>query len=1107
MSREPQPRLSLAYCLASVAVGVTFAIETWFAPGIAARAAADETSFNRDIRPLLSDACFACHGPDNAKRQADLRLDLADAVFADPQKAVIVPGKPDASELIRRILSTDPAEVMPPPATKKSLTAAQKELLRKWIAEGARYQRHWAFEPIVKPALPAASTSAPLPANSPSTPVAAPATTPAPVPAAASDDTPANSRPIDAFLERRIRDAGLAWRPQADRETLIRRVAFALTGLPPTIKEVDTYLGDKAPNAYERMVDRYLAAPQFGEEMARHWLDAARYADTHGLHLDNERRMWAYRDWVVQAFNKNLPFDQFTIWQLAGDMLPNPTPDQLVATGFNRCNVTTSEGGSIEAEFVYRYAVERASTTAQVWLGLTAGCAVCHDHKYDPLTTKEFYSLYAFFHSAADPAMDGNIANTPPFLKLPRPELLAAAEAAGKVEREARVWLETLAAQATYQDPADKPAADKPAADKPVADKPVADKPASDKPASDVPVTANSEVPGPIRESLFDDALPLGATSRSSSRNAVDWLVDPPFAPVAGRRVLRQAQAASYTDTLEFKLKPIVIPADGVLEVWLRVDAVDPPASVAVGAVGGQTVTWKRGEAGFVRDNATEAPVALGKWTKLALRAAELGLKPGDRLNGVTLNQTGGIAYWDAMAVVGVAETTRDPAQSLAAWRQRVGTTPPPELPADLNAAIQAGPDKPLPPELAAKLRQFYIAFIARPLNQELAIARTAWEGARNARLIADDAAPGSMVYREMEKPRESFVMVRGQYDKPGDRVEPAGPAILPPIRPASPGARLNRLDLARWLVSPDNPLTARVAVNRFWQQLFGTGLVKTSYDFGSQGEPPSHPELLDWLANDFRESGWDMKRLVKQLVMTAAFRRDARLEQAVRVADPANRLYARGPRFRLDAEQVRDNALFVSGLINLEQGGRGVRPYQPANIWEPVGYSDSNTRFYLQDHGPALYRRSLYTFLKRTAPPPFMANFDAPNREQVCMARERSNTPLQALQLMNDTQHFEAARALAERVLAEGGAADPARIDYLFRTVLSRGPTDRERGLLTAALARQRELYARDAEAARKAIQVGESAPRGVAPPAETAAWTILANLVLNLDETVNRN
>jgi len=696
--------------------------------------------------------------------------------------------------------------------------------------------------------------------------------------------------------------------------------------------------------------------------------------------------------------------------------------------------------------------------------------------------------------------MDGNIANTPPFLKLPRPELRAAADAAGNVEREARTWLETLASQTAYRDPADNPPAARPAADQPAEAKPAADQSAAAKPAA-------SNAAEPYRELLFDDAFPLGVTSRSSSRNAVDWLVDPPFAPVSGRRVLRQAQAASYTDTLEFKLNPIVMPADGRLEIWLQIDAVDPPASVAVGAVGGQTITWKRGDAGLRRDNATDPPIPLGQWTKLVLRPADLGVKAGDRLNGVTLNQTGGIAYWDALSLVGTREPTSDPAQSLTAWRQRVGSTPPPDLPAELNPALQAGPDKALPPELSAKLRQFYLAFVARPQTKELTIARTAWEGARVARLIADEAAPGSMVYREMEKPRESFVMIRGQYDKPGERVEPSGPAVLPPIRSASPGVRLNRLDLARWLVASDNPLTARVAVNRFWQQLFGTGLVKTSYDFGSQGEPPSHPELLDWLATDFRESGWDMKRLVKQLLMTAAFRRDARLETAVRAADPANRLYARGPRFRLDAEQVRDNALFVSGLINLEQGGRGVRPYQPANIWEPVGYSDSNTRFYLQDHGPALYRRSLYTFLKRTAPPPFMANFDAPNREQVCMARERSNTPLQALQLMNDTQHFEAARALAERVLSEGGGDDPARIDYLFRTVLSRRPSDRERGLLTEALARQRALYAQAPEAAVRAIRVGESSPKNVAPPAETAAWTILANLVLNLDETVNRN
>jgi hypothetical protein len=430
----------------------------------------------------------------------------------------------------------------------------------------------------------------------------------------------------------------------------------------------------------------------------------------------------------------------------------------------------------------------------------------------------------------------------------------------------------------------------------------------------------------------------------------------------------------------------------------------------------------------------------------------------------------------------------------------------PPELPAELNDIIKGGPNKKLTDDESAKLRRFYIALIARPLNGELEAARAAWEAARTARVIAEESAPGTFIFRDLEKPRESFIMLRGQYDKPAEKVEPAIPAVLPQIANES-GRRLNRLDLAKWLVSPENPLTARVTVNRLWQQFFGTGLVKTSYDFGSQGEPPSHPELLDWLAADLRDNGWDVKRFVKQLVMSDAFRRDANVTTEMLAKDPANRLYARGPRLRLDAEQIRDNALFVSGLLNPQMGGPGVKPYQPPNIWEPVGYSDSNTRFYLQDHGPALYRRSLYVFLKRTAPPPFMSNFDGPNREQVCMVRERSNTPLQALQLMNDTQHFEAARALAERVLTEGGKTDESRINWLYRTVLSRRPTTAEQIVVAKALGRQLEIYRADPAAAEKAIKVGESSPKNIAPPDETAAWTMIANLVLNLDETVSRN
>lgn len=1010
------------------------------APASLAKAADAEVSFNRDVRPILSDKCFLCHGPAAATRKAELRLDTPDGALLGKTPAV-VPGKPGESPLVKRIHSSDEAEVMPPHDSNKSLTAEEKEILTRWVAQGAKYQKHWSFEPVGK---------------------------------AVASDTDGTQHPVDRFLNARLKQAGLTAQPDADRETLIRRVSFTLTGLPPTIRELDEYLGDNNPGAYERMIDRYLASPRYGEEMAKHWLDVARYADTHGLHLDNERQMWAYRDWVIKAFNDNLPFDQFTVWQVAGDLLPNPTTEQLIATGFNRCNVTTSEGGSIAEEFVYRYAVERTTAVAQAWLGLTAGCAVCHDHKYDPLTTKEFYSLYAFFNSAADPAMDGNINVTPPFLKIPSSKLKTASEAATKVEQVAREWIDSVVASASYVDPTE----------------------------SNPPGDRKS-----VREVLFDDAFAIGVTSRSSSRNAVDWVTDPAFKAASGRRVIRQAFGAPYNDDIEFKLRPITIPHDAVFEFSVRVETVETPSSISFGPIGGKAMTWNRTDAGLVREGGSAPEIVPGQWTRLTVSAADLGLKAGARFGGLKLSETGGIAYWDAVVLKGNSDAASDPLESLTAWRKTLGTNVPPELPGDLHAMIQGGPGKELSAEEGARLRRFYLAIVARPVNDEIAAARTAWESARTSRIIAEETASGTFIFKDMDKPRDSFVMMRGQYDHKGDPVEPAIPAVLPQIAKKDANARLNRLDLAQWLVAAENPLTARVTVNRLWQQVFGTGLVKTSFDFGAQGEVPSHPELLDWLANEFQSKGWNTKSFVKLLLTSDAFRRGSRLTPEVKVADPHNRLYARGPRIRLDAEQVRDNVLFTGGLIDLTMGGKGVKSYQPPNIWEPVGYTDSNTRFYLQDHGSSLYRRSIYAFLKRTAPPPFMSNFDAPNREQVCTVRERSNTPLQALQLMNDIQHFESARALAERVLAEGGTITEDRLKFLYRTVLSRNPANDELQLLTAALKRQTDLFAADPESARKTIHVGESKPKGVAPDIETAAWTLMANLVLNTDEAVNRN
>ncbi len=1006
-------------------------------------ASAPALSFNRDIRPILSENCFACHGFDAKKREADLRLDTAEGAYADlGGYRAIVPGDPAKSEAWERILSTDPDEIMPPPKSHKILTDAQKDTLRRWIEEGAVYEAHWSLE---RPALPTAPEG--------------------------------KDSPVDAFLDGRLSEERLAFQSEADRATLIRRVAFTLTGLPPTLAEVEAFEKDASPAAYEAMIDRYLASPRYGEEMARHWLDVARYGDTHGLHLDNERHMWAYRDWVVKAFNENLPFDQFTVWQLAGDLLPGATTEQLVATGFIRCNVTTSEGGAIDEEYRHLYAVDRASTVTTAWLGLTGGCAQCHDHKYDPLSTKDFYSLYAFFYSAADPAMDGNIAKTAPVLKLPGPGQEEALEAARR-EEAARLAALEAAALPPYAEPA----------------------------AGAAPV-ARTQV-------IFDDAFPLGAELRNTSRNAPVWLDRPEFAAPSGRRVLEQSNGQLFEQIVTPALVPVTVPEKNArFEIAVRPDPLSPPQILSI-VLNGRRAYWGDPAALEAYNAGNPAKVVSmgpmpkpGEWTTLSFDPAVLELAPGSRLATISVQQIGGRVAWDRCIVKGELSPAKDPLASFALWWRSHGAKKPGDLPEPLASTLVAGPDKSSDPAAREALLAFYLRRVAHPDGGPLDAPRRGWEEARVARAAADEAIPTTFIYRDLPEPRETFVAERGEYSKLGEKVEPAIPVAFGPFSAPETPRRLTRLDLARWLVAPEHPLVARVTVNRFWQQAFGTGLVKTSHDLGSQGEPPSHPELLDWLAVSFQEKGWDVKWLIKELLMSRAFRQEYRADGALLARDPENRLLARAPRIRLDAEQIRDNALFVSGLIDLTMGGRGTRTYQPPNIWEPVGYGDSNTRYYLQDHGSALYRRSLYSFFKRTAPPPFMTNFDAPNREQSCVRRERSNTPMQALQLLNDTQHFEAARALAERALTEGGGDDGARLRWLFRTVLSRTPDERETGLLADALAQQRYHAQADPAAAERALKVGESVPKRTAPAVETAAWTLVANLVLNLDETVTRN
>ncbi|MFM8734523.1 MAG: PSD1 and planctomycete cytochrome C domain-containing protein, partial [Pirellulales bacterium] len=1040
-------------CIPARAVLFALIVGT-FAPAVPAAAAGSAVHFDRDIRPLLSDTCYACHGP--GQQEAGLRLDSAEAATAELESGAraVVPGDAAASAMLARITSTDPDVVMPPPHTNKTLTAEQKALLANWIATGAPYEPHWSFRPIVRPDVPAATD-------------------------------PASTSPIDRFLEDRLAREGLPVNAEADRPTLARRISFALTGLPPTSAEVEAFVNDTAPDASERLVERLLASPHHGEEMARHWLDAARYADTHGLHLDNERQMWAYRDWVVQAFNEAMPFDRFTIHQLAGDLLPNATAAQKTATGFSRCNVTTNEGGSINDELLFRYAVDRTATTINVFMGMTGQCAVCHSHKFDPISQKEFYSLYAFFNSAADPGFDENALVTGPAVKMPSAEQERELAALGSQVTELAAALDSHVTAVAYADPATLDPRPEPAA---------------------------------VEHVWLDDDFPAGADVKSTP-GSTTWLEGDAIAGVfSGRRSVERTAQGTAQDFFERAAAPLAIPRDAEIFAHVWIDPANPPKSVMLQfhagpagwdhrAVWGDQAAIDWGKAGTTSRHHVGPLPEPGRWVRLAVPAAAIGLGPDDVVTGFSLTQSDGHVRWDKAGVTGVDDAMTDPRQSLAAWwRARAGRDQLDDVPQELRDLVRKGPDAVTAPDDVARVRRHWMLGVWSGLPPSVTRIRGELEAARAARTNLENAIPQTFIFTDLPTMRDSFVMLRGAYDKRGEKVSRGTPAFLPPLAVAE-GATPNRLDLAKWLLSPDHPLTARVAANRLWQQFFGTGLVKTSADFGLQGEPPSHPELLDWLAAEYRDRGWDTRQMVRLLVTSRAFRRASEATPGQFSADPENRLLARGPRFRLDAEQIRDNALAVSGLLVRKMGGRGAMPYQPPNIWEPVGFVNSNTRYYKQDSGEGLYRRSLYTFFKRTAPHPFLATFDAPNREQFCGRRERSNTPLQALQLMNDVQHVEAARALAGRTLAEGGSDDDARIGWLFRTVLARDPRGDEAGIVAETLAGHRARYAADEAAAAKVISHGESPPPAGVPATELAPWTLVTTMLLNLDETLTRN
>jgi hypothetical protein len=1160
--------------------------------------AAPAYSFARDIRPILSDNCFACHGPDDQQRKAKLRLDVREGALkpASSGLAAIVPKDPANSELMKRILTEDRDELMPPPKTGKKLTPRQIDLLKAWITDDAPWESHWAFEAPPRPPLPAVSDT----------------------------DWPRNE--VDRFVMARLDKEKLQPSPEADRTTLIRRATFDLTGLPPTPGEVEAFLADASPGAYEKLVDRLLASPRYGENMARHWLDAARYADSHGYHIDAERSIWKYRDWVIESFNRNQPFDQFTTEQLAGDLLPNPTVAQQIASGYLRCNMSTGEGGAIVEEYQAKYTFDRTETMGTMWLGLTLICARCHSHKYDPVSQKEYYGLYTFFNNLDEAVMDGNGPNPAPTIRVPSPEqsqrqrrlkqdladgramLRAAMPELDQRQAEwEKQWHERLGAGWTVLTPTEVNSTNGTqfrilSGGAVLVEGP---NPAQDLHELTMPVKAGSLAALRL-EALPHESLPKKSSARSDDGRFRLSELEAELVPCAAGDSAPKPQplkfAQVFADHFEaqhpignaidgkpetgwgidadvvasphaalFLLgEPIQVPDGAHLRVRLRyqaslsrraighfrlaaaqnaelVDLLVPPKSLPWQVIGPfpsaglragftnvyepeKALDFKRGYPG-VREEIkwhAQGDIEDGKpyllvselhgvhgvfflhrtLTLSKPRRVELSLRADDLfklwVNGklvaerATEEKPG---EGPVRAVVDLPQGTHEVLVKVVnlqgakyfTFNRQLATAD--TVPADLAVWFAISPKLSAAQQDKARV---YFRRVNSPAWKTLDDQVAQW---REEEAALDRVIPSTMIAKELAKPRETKLLVRGEYDKPGESIRAGVPSVLPPW-PA--GLPTNRLGLTKWLLDPSHPLTARVTVNRFWQQSFGIGLVKTTEDFGVQGEPPSHPELLDWLATEFVRTGWDVKRLQRLLVTSATYRQSSRALPELRARDPENRLLARGSRYRLDGEVVRDTALALSGLLVEQIGGRSVKPYEPPGLWEAVSYNNAQKYVPTTDEGQ--YRRSLYTYWKRQSPPPNMLLFDAPTREYCLVRRPRTNTPLQALALLNDPQFVEASHAFAQRILLEGGPTTKSRIAFAFRAATGRVPGDDEVEVVQETLLKQMAEYRANPAQAKQVLSVGTFRSQPTLDPSEVAAWTTIASMILNLDETITK-
>ena len=999
--------------------------------GLVAGETLAKIDFSRDIRPLLSDNCFACHGPDAKQRKAGLRLDTREGALADLDGiSAVVPGKPSESELVTRILTDDGDDLMPPPDSGKQLDAAQKALLRQWIADGAEYDVHWAYKPVARPTPPSVK----------------------------NDLFVRND--IDRFVLAKLRTKGYEPAREADRRTLIRRLSFDLTGLPPPWEQVQAFVADPSPRALGKLVDRLLASPHYGERMAVFWLDLVRYADTMGYHSDNEQTKPLYREYVINAFNDNLPFDRFTREQLAGDQLPGTTRRQLIASGYNRLNMTTREGGSQAKEYIAIYLGDRVRNVSGVWMATTLGCTECHDHKFDPFTSRDFYSLGAFFAdleetpvgpqkytplptAAQQAKVDELKTKLPPLESVLNTQTAALDAALAKWEASQAKWTALEPSAATAANGTQLVIRD---------DHSILA--SGELPSTDTYTVTLKGAPAGTRafriEALPDDSLPKKGPGRAGNGN---FVLSEVIVKIGDTIVPLQNATASFEQTLANENNPY--------KKWSAASAIDGDAK---GASFGWAVLPKVGIAQRLVFEAAEALEAAGELTFILKQA-----------HGTEHT----LGRFKILATAHAGKVTADSA------------APPKKIGGILAVPLAKRSNK-QKKTLAAHYRAFAPELAAA--RKELADLK-AWI----ARL--EKAFPTSLVSVRLAKPRTVRILPRGNWqDDSGPEVQPTVPARL---KLADTEGRAKRSDLAGWVVSKKNPLTARVMVNRLWALCFGRGLAMPLDDFGTQGTPPTHPELLDWLAADFMDHGWDIKRTMKLLVTSGAYRQSSTTNAETLAADPLNKCLARQGRWRLDAEMVRDNALAVSGLLAKPIGGTSVKPYQPAGYWKHLNFPK---RQWSHDSGVSQYRRGLYTFWCRTFLHPSMLAFDAPTREGCVAERTRSNTPQQALVLLNDPTYVEAARVFAELILRNGGDTDAKRLAWAFERALSRGASAAERDILLRLARERTEHFAANAGAAKAAATAGEWPVTTALKPEHVAAWTAVSRAILNLYETTSR-